>query len=209
MKMLRSSAVLVAAFSALMLAAAPAQANHVWGDSDGDGVGYHWASGNRSPGVVNKVSSSRTKFVVPAAVDEWAALGTPIQPQNASTGPIEVVAKNGSARWYGLAQISVSGGHITKGKVTLNTLYYNSLTASEWDHVLCQELGHLFGLDHNRGSNTTCMNDTILTAPQPNAHDKEQLNTIYAHADGGSSSSSAGGRPGNGQWITVHVFWAD
>jgi len=45
--------------------------------------------------------------------------------------------------------------------------------------VACQEIGHLFGLEHNRGETNTCMNDSILTAPQPNAHDQSLINSIY------------------------------
>lgn len=46
-------------------------------------------------------------------------------------------------------------------------------------HVACQEVGHLFGLNHNRNETNTCMNDTILTAPQPNLHDQSLINSIY------------------------------
>ncbi len=48
-------------------------------------------------------------------------------------------------------------------------------------HVACQEIGHTFGLNHNRDSSTTCMNDTILTAPFPNSHDVSSISALYDH----------------------------
>lgn len=221
--MRKSLVVALAAMALIAIAAIPAGANHPWN-------GYHWPGiGNRTPAVVDKTSGGDPsgKFDVPAAVAEWAALGTPMQPVSASSGPVEVVAKKGSAQWIGLAQISVSGDHITAGRVTLNTLYYNSYNAAEWDYVVCQEIGHIWGLGHvdedfDNPDQGTCMDYTNNMAQNntPNNHDREQLNIIYAHDDGGSGGGGGGGpncdknpnRPPcqrrSGQWITVHVFWA-
>ena len=142
--MRRSLVIATVALALVAAGAIPAGADHSWGE-------YHWAGvGDRHPAVVDKTAAGDPsgKFDVPAAVAEWAALDTPMQPVVASSGPVEVVAKKGSAQWIGLAQISVSGGHITAGRVTLNTLYYSSYDAAEWDYVVCQELGHIWGLDH-------------------------------------------------------------
>lgn len=217
--MKRSLAVVVLSLATLALAATPATADHSWN-------GYHWAgSGNRSPVVVDKTAANdqADKFDVAAAVTEWRALNTPMQPVMGSTGPVEVIAKKGSAQWIGLAQVSLSGGHIVAGRVTLNSMYYNAYTAAEWDYVVCQELGHVWGLDHvdeifGNADQGTCMDYTNNMAQNntPNGHDAEELNAIYAHAD-----SSGGGSPPNcknpnkpgcqnpqGKWVTVHVFWA-
>src|SRR5213593_2466381 len=59
-------------------------------------------------------------------------------------------------------------------------------------HVICQEIGHTFGLDHQDESGislNTCMDyyhntsasDTKST--HPNKHDYDELATIYAHLD--------------------------
>jgi len=68
--------------------------------------------------------------------------------------------------------------------------------------VMCQEVGHIFGLDHQdeNFSNAplgTCMDYSNDPNPNqhPNLHDYEMLETIYAHLDTattvGQSVSSA------------------
>lgn len=88
----------------------------------------------------------------------------------------------GATGWLGIAELrSVSGCIVFNGRARLNQSYLDngSYSRTNKKHVACQEVGHLFGLNHNRGSSTTCMNDTILTAPQPNTHDRDLINSIY------------------------------
>lgn len=87
----------------------------------------------------------------------------------------------GTNGWLGLAEIiSYSGCTVYQGRSRLNQSYLEAgYSRTNKKHVACQEVGHLFGLDHNRGETDTCMNDTILTAPQPNAHDQDMINSIY------------------------------
>jgi len=59
-------------------------------------------------------------------------------------------------------------------------------------HVMCQEVGHGYGLDHQDESGAdlnTCMDySSRLDNPHPNAHDYQQLETIYnSHFDSGSA----------------------
>ena len=81
----------------------------------------------------------------------------------------------------GIAEIRrYSGCTVLEGRCRLNRSYLDSgYSTTNRKHVACQEVGHLFGLGHNRGSSTTCMNDTILSAPQPNSHDQSLVNSIY------------------------------
>jgi hypothetical protein len=83
--------------------------------------------------------------------------------------------------WLGIAEIRrYSGCTIFEGRCRLNRSYLDSgYSTTNRKHVACQEVGHLWGLGHNRGSSTTCMNDTILSAPQPNSHDQSLVNSIY------------------------------
>lgn len=88
----------------------------------------------------------------------------------------------GSTGWLGIAEIqSSSGCTVYQGRSRLNRSYLDngSYTRTNKKHVACQEIGHLFGLHHNTSSNTTCMNDAILSAPYPNSHDQSLVNSIY------------------------------
>ena len=144
----------------------------------------------------------------------------------------------------GLAQIWIETEedgqkHITKGKVTLNTTILagdSRFDPAAAQHVLCQEIGHILGLDHDRTAWDTCMDDggsattatewfAILNDPNKTTsgtHDGQQLTTIYSHSDSSGVTPSAedekGGppcskknKPGcdpnkSGRWVTVHVF---
>jgi len=85
--------------------------------------------------------------------------------------------------WLGLATIYINGCTITRATSKLNDSYLRDTSRysqTNVDHVACQEVGHTFGLGHNREANDTCMNDTILTVGNAiNQHDRDQLNAIY------------------------------
>lgn len=87
----------------------------------------------------------------------------------------------GANGWLGIAEIrGYSGCTIRNGRVRLNMSYLEGgYSRTNKKHVACQEVGHLLGLHHNTGSSTTCMNDQILSAPFPNTHDRDLVNSIY------------------------------
>ena len=104
----------------------------------------------------------------------------------------------GNNGWLGLASINITGGtHITQGTAKMNDTYFNTSTynnPNERQHVVCQEIAHTFGLDHqstNGSSLNTCMdyfsntgaNASSTLSTEPNAHDFEELNIIYTHLD--------------------------
>jgi len=121
-------------------------------------------------------------------------------------------AAYGSNGWLGLASINITGGvHITQGSSKMNDTYFNTSTynnPNEKLHVMCQEIGHTFGLGHTSedgSSQNTCMdyfsntgtNATSTLSTRPNQHDFDMLASIYAHLDSSttigfaSSGSSA------------------
>lgn len=126
-------------------------------------------------------------------------------------------ANSGRTGWLGLARIwPDSNGHINYAMAQVNdyyfkTAYYNKPNAKR--HVLCQEVGHTLGLDHQAG--VSCMNDlaglfdTAYISPDP--HDISMLDdTIYGHTDStstiaASSVSSSGKEVGNGNDFGVAI----
>lgn len=121
----------------------------------------------------------------------------------------------GNNGWLGIAQIWAyrgKDGHIAQALVKVNDTYFNTSpynTQSWRDFVMCQEVGHTLGLDHQdvNSSNTnlgTCMDYTNdpdgtifgqLDNRHPNLHDYDMLTDIYAHLN----SPGSGGKPGKGR----------
>ena len=250
--------VLIAVLAAFPLSAS---ANHSWGS-------YHWArtSNPFTLKLGDNVTSAWDAYLVGASND-WSVssvLNTTIVAGSTTgrkcrptAGRVEVCnASYGNNGWLGLASIWASGNHITQGTAKMNDSYFNQAqyNTPAWRRlVMCQEVAHTFGLDHqdegfgapNLG---TCMDYTNdpdgggaygPSNEHPNAHDYEQLETIYAHLDSTSTvgaappgfanadmhavenwgekvHESADGRSalymrdfGNGYKIFTFVFWAE
>jgi hypothetical protein len=227
-------------------------ASHSWGN-------YHWARTSNPFTVTlgDNLASSWDSYLLVASSD-WSqstVLNTQVDAGQAKSkncrppsGRVEVCnGSYGNNGWLGVAQIWVSGSHITAGAVKLNDYYFGlpRYNTPAWrQYVMCQEVGHAFGLDHqdedfNNASLGTCMDYTneAEISQHPNAHDYDQLKTIYSHLDstttiaraqagagldvdspsewGRLMKSSRGGRLqvferefGNGQRIVTFVFWA-
>jgi hypothetical protein len=247
----------------LALAAFPstsASANHSWGN-------YHWArtSNPFTLKVGDNVSSAWDAYLDeaiadwnPSSVLELSKVAGSTRPKNCrpTAGRIEACnARYGNTGWLGIAQIWINGNHITQATTKVNDTYFETpqYNTPAWrELVMCQEIAHDFGLDHqdeafgppNLG---TCMDYTNdpdgggaygPSNVDPNAHDFEQLEIIYAHLDSTSTigsmpagfanadvhavenwgekvHESADGRSalyvrdfGNGYKIFTHVFWA-
>ena len=110
-------------------------------------------------------------------------------------------ASYGNNGWLGIASIWASGSHITQGTVKMNDTYFNTAAYNTpaWRNlVMCQEVGHTLGLDHqdenfSNGNLGTCMDYTNLPESNqtPNAHDYQHLETIYSHLDSTTTVSAA------------------
>lgn len=238
----------------VMLAAFPfsAGASHSWGN-------YHWAR-TSNPFTLSVINSMTTDWDdnLNVAVSDWNSSSVMNVVQEAgsddATTRQRCRAVKGKVRscnytygingWLGLAQIWVRGSHITQGTAKMNDSYLaTGYSETNKQHVICQEIGHDWGLDHQDESGAdlnTCMDyDDALGNAHPNAHDYQQLETIYAHLDGSTTigaapagfenadmhaqenwgtkvRESANGRSalyvrdfGNGFQIFTFVFWAE
>lgn len=184
-------------------------ATHSWGT-------YHWArAANPFALKLGDNVSSTWDAHLGTASSNWSASGvldttivdggTRADPKKCrpTTGRVEVCNASYGGAWLGLAQIWVSGSHIYQATTKVNDFYFNKpqYNTVPWRRfVMCQEIGHTFGLDHqdetfgnlNLGS---CMDYTSNPAglpsnEAPNSHDYQQLGTIYDPAFGGHTDST-------------------
>jgi hypothetical protein len=189
--------------------APPAQANHSWN-------GYHWAWTSDTVQFSLKLGDNVTfpwDTILATTSSDWTLsdqLSTTVVPGaagavkkcRANVGRVEVCNTTyGNNGWLGVAQIWISGAHITQGTVKVNDTYFKTAkyNTTAWRNlVMCQEVGHTFGLDHQdeNFSNTnlgTCMDYTNFpdSNQHPNAHDYAELADIYDHADGSTTLSQS------------------
>jgi hypothetical protein len=193
-------------FSAVAIFAAIAYSSHSWN-------GYHWAR-TRNPftlKVADNLTSSVWRFHLAQASKDWNSGNTPVMTaiiagpsgNNRCTmvaGTVQVCnGTYGNTDWLGLASINLATGtkYITQGSVKLNDSYFDTATynnPNERQHVVCQELAHTFGLDHQSTSGislNTCMDyfsntgayANSMLSTTPNRHDFDQLNLIYQQLD--------------------------
>ena len=212
----RRAALLAVGLALVLVAPASVSATHSWG-------GYHWAR-TANPFTVklgDNVTSDWDSYLTVAASD-WTAskvLVSTIVPGSAvkrlcsaTNGTVQVCnSKYGNNGWLGVAQIWVSGSHIGKATVKLNDTYFVTATYNtpDWRQmVMCQEIGHTFGLDHqdvdfSNPNLGTCMDYTSNPSgnTHPNQHDYDELGIIYSHLDStttlASATTSKGGPSGN------------
>lgn len=218
---------------ALALVISPAVlAYHSWGE-------YHWArtsnpftlklGDNVSSQWDSVLATASSDWSVSSVLDTTVVAGTAYRHRSSNldcgpvSGTIQVCNKTyGNNGWLGLARIWITDGtHITQGVAKMNDTYFNKSQYSntnERRHVMCQEVGHIFGLDHQSedgSTQNTCMdyfsntgaNAGSTLSTHPNAHDYEELAAIYSHLDGSTTidalALSKKGNNGNGIGVNV------
>jgi hypothetical protein len=195
---------LAVVFAFVLFVHPTAYATHSWG-------GYHWA--RQSNPFTLKAGDNLTanwKPFLTTTLSDWSqssvldmvkVAGQSKGNCRGTSGQDEICNKAyGNNGWLGVAQIWVSGLHITQGTVKVNDTYFNTSTYNTpaWRNlVMCQEVGHTLGLDHqdetfNNTNLGTCMDYTNdpdgklynqLDNEHPNQHDYDELGIIYAHLD--------------------------
>jgi hypothetical protein len=243
----RRTLVALLALTAFAAFAAVAYArDHSWN-------GYHWArTSNPFTIKVGDNVDANWDAYLDEAISDWSQssvldlteVAGGSNPKNCrpTAGRIEVCnSKYGNTGWLGIAQIWITGGtHITQGISKLNDTYYNTATYNTpaWRRlVMCQEIAHDFGLDHqdetfNNANLGSCMDYTDdpdggaggasnndPSNEHPNTHDFQQLVEIYSHVDATTTigQSSAQMPPaandieftGPGQWGRVVRVYPD
>jgi hypothetical protein len=189
-----------AAIAAALAFPAVASANHTWS-------GYHWqhSTPTFTVDLADNVSGTWDSMLNAASSDWTAAAIIDTRVVNHGENPascdptlgrVEVCNANyGSTGWLGVAQVwlYVGGKHIAQGTVKNNDYYFGSSSyqynnSAEQQHVICQEIGHTLGLDHQSETGAaldTCMDyyhntsSSDLTSTHPNQGDYDELRCIY------------------------------
>jgi hypothetical protein len=186
-----------------------ASATHSWNN-------YHWARTTSSFTLQTLDSTVATSYVnwpaklstaagqwsqsnvLDLAVSAYANGGTARKKCSAVLGKIRVCnASYGRNGWLGLASININGSHITQGTAKMNDSYTSTWAGdpNEAAHVMCQEVGHTFGLGHTSedgSTQNTCMDySSSPTSTAPNAHDYDELALIYQHLDSTTTVASS------------------
>ena len=195
---------------------ATASASHAWGN-------YHWGR-TSNPFTLTVIDSMTADWDdnLDTAISNWStssvlnvveAAGNSDAQTRQRCRPVKGQVRScnytyGTNGWLGLAQIWVRGSHITQGTAKMNDSYLaNGYSETNRQHVICQEIGHDWGLGHQDESGAdlnTCMDYAdALDNPSPNAHDYAQLEQIYAHLDG---STTIGAAPAGFENADVHAL---
>ncbi|MEK6375952.1 MAG: hypothetical protein AABO58_25015 [Acidobacteriota bacterium] len=209
---------MIVVLALLTLFAVPVFASHSWG-------GYHWARtanpftlklhDNLDPIWEPYLSTAVSDWNQSTILDYNVQWQMPLSSQRrcaSATGVVEICnEKYGQNGWLGIAGISISGSHITKGYTKLNDTYFNmaQYNTPPWRQmVTCQEIAHDFGLDHqdetfdnaNLGSCMDYTNDpdggaggAVNNDPSnehPNQHDYDEISIIYQHLDSTTTIAS-------------------
>ena len=221
---------IIATISLLLLAssfAAVVKASHAWGK-------YHWNKSTDDTKVNplklgDNLDTPNWDSALSVASTDWndsvlkneVAPGTSNANCDPTSGKVELCnGEYGNNGWLGIASIWATRGrsnHIVQGVVKVNDTYFNTTkyNSQAWrDLVICQEVGHTFGLDHQdedfyNANLGTCMDYTSdpdgtaldqLDNRHPNKHDYDMMTEIYAHlnsTDDGDGSGNGNGK-GNG-----------
>ena len=217
---------------ALLALATVASADHSWG-------GYHWArQSNPFTLKVGDNVNSTWDAHLDLAISDWnqstvldlTEVPGGSNPKNCrpTAGRIEVCnSRYGNNGWLGIAQIWLTGGHISQAITKLNDYYFDQpqYNTFAWRQmVTCQEIAHDFGLDHqdenfNNANLGSCMDytndpdggpggasDNDPSNVGPNQHDFSQIASIYAHLDSTTTIGQSLVKPITRAPVALHHF---
>ena len=208
MRFLKTKRLVAACAVGIVVGVGSLSANHSW-------RGFHWArtsnpvalkvGNNLSTGWTGYLDDAISAWNSSSVMDLTKVSGGSNSSCSPTLGRIEVCnGSYGTNGWLGIASVWTSGKHIVQATTRVNDTYFNmsQYNTQAWRRmVMCQEIAHDFGLDHqdetfNNANLGSCMDYTndpdggaggfSATDPSneaPNQHDYDQLLKIYDHRD--------------------------
>jgi len=210
-----------------VLLARLAYADHSWND-------YHWATVSK-PFTLQVISSVTEDwdYQLVESISRWSQ-SIVLNPTITSydnkvktrkdcamvNGQLRICnASYGVTGWLGQTVIGFDqNGYIDKARSRLNDSYSQFWTFEKKNHVMCHELGHVFGLAHTSqdgSSQESCMdlsNDPL--SQWPNQHDYVQILQLYAQKhfnnsyDDGSGASNDSSEGNSVEPVEGEAFFA-
>ena len=220
MRLLKAKRLIAGCAVGVVVAIASPSANHSWRN-------FHWArtsvtftlkvGNNLDSGWTGYLDDAISSWNVSAVLDLTKVSGGTNSSCSPTLGQIEVCnGSYGDNGWLGIASVWTSGPHIVQATTRVNDTYFNTAqyNTPAWRRmVMCQEIAHDFGLDHqdetfNNANLGSCMDYTndpdggpggfSPTDPSnegPNPHDYDQLQKIYDHVDRSTSVGQGTSNP--------------
>ena len=185
-RLARSLALVATVLGLIAGMAVPASANN---SEKYNGLNIHWNRVGTSLAQVYFVDTTPARWPVNSSVVTWNSSSRVksyyVTSCPNSTVNCVVVSEYSSTTdgFYGYTQfqpvMADSNGHIRKAvSVHLNKAVNTG--AADDRQTVCQETGHVLGLDHQYQPDT-CMSDATHNVKYPNTHDYNQLAAVYNH----------------------------
>ncbi len=130
--------------------------------------------------IVSSVADPALQSALTASMGDWSASSVVdmVYGPQPKRGIYVKVVESYNSGWNGLTVISNDHGYIVGATIYLNRTNTDQFSQTFKQHVVCQELGHALGLDHQDGVMDSCMGPNA-DAPHPNARDFADLEAMY------------------------------
>lgn len=174
---------------------------------------HNWSCWIQPDRTVRSYNTASRSSQAAAAINEWDVDTILAVPAQSSHTDISVYDGNyGATGWAGLASIeSSSGCTVLHGHARVNLYYAGSYTSNGIRGIFCQEVGHLFGLDHSNDGG--CMGGgyfySINTYYNVVSHNISDIQTKYSGVPLAPAAGDGAAIENGTDRRAARAFWHD